>query len=182
VTAASGKEARRAAMRDWRNPALLPNARFASVADAGENDEGSGLDLGQASPKEQLGGGSSNPRADFDAMMQERESELDEIKLSGHLHILVESASNLPDKTKLLQKDRPSPLAQVTFGANSMQSTKVVESTNAPRWNEELVWCNVTVGGPLEPTFPLAVQVFSEGWGMGRLSLIGIHMYTCRMY
>ena len=73
---------------------------------------------------------------------------------------------------RMYQKYKPSPLAQVTF-RDKTQSTKTQKSTNTPRWNEELVWEKVTVGGPLEPTFPLAVQVFSEGWGVGRPSLVG---------
>jgi hypothetical protein len=86
--------------------------------------------------------------------------------------VVVESASGLPDKTHMLTKDKPNPLAQVTFRSNT-QSSKTAKGTNSPHWNEELVWEGVTVGGPLEPTFPIAVQVFSEGWGVGRPSLIG---------
>ena len=149
-------------MRDWRDPALLPNARNAGAGDAGEDDDAAGVGRDPASPHEPA---ATRPEGGAGGEVEPPGP------LHGHLHILVESASGLPDKTSMLQKDRPNPLAQVTFGAQT-QSTKAADSTNAPHWNEELVWDKVTVGGPLEPSFPLAVQVFSQGY-MGRPGLLG---------
>ena len=150
-------------MLDWRDPALLPCAygeNACSVSDAvGEDDnpfEDSGILRVQARKQES------------DAVLEPpTEPEQDpELPITGNLHILVQSASGLPDKNNMFYiKEKPNPIAHVTFRGKTL-NTKTISSTNTPRWNEELVWEKITVGGPLEETFDIAVQLFNET-GMG---------------
>jgi len=151
--------------RDWRDPALLPGSSVPAPAAA----PGSGTDDSPAQFQDGEDvverGGATNQ-----ATNTPEPAPLTEVPVSGHLHVLVESASGLPDKTHMLSKDKPNPLAEVTILGSTFK-TKGLAKTNSPKWQEELVWESVTVGGALEPTFPIAVQVFSEGFG--RTSLIG---------